>query len=101
MRFKNINIVSLIEMFFSDEGVERKFSYKLLEKGDNKEMICYFELENKDMFELRVEVENDEYVNVFLLKHISSEPYELCFVNYLTNISELMSTLSYINKLYI
>jgi hypothetical protein len=101
MRFKNINLASLIEMLFAVGESPTKFSYKLVDKFEKKEMICYFQLENDDLFELTVEIEDQEYLNVLLVKHISSKPYELCFVNYLTNISELITTLTYINNIYI
>ncbi len=101
MRFKNINVVSLIEMFFSSDDFDKKFSYKLLENEHSKEMICFFTEENKDTLELRVQVEDNEYLNVLLIKHIDSQPYEMCFLNYLTSIHELMSTIGYVNNLYI
>lgn len=101
MRFKNINLASLVEMLFTSEDSSKKFSYKLVSKANKEEMISYFHCENDDLFELTIEIEDFEYINVLLIKHISSKPYELCFVNYLTGVNELISTLNYINNIYI
>lgn len=90
-----------VEMYFLPMLTsDLKFSHKKMSNDDLETMICYFE-KNGEKYQLDVQLEDNEYINILLAKIIDHNPVDLGFMNYLTTFSEMTISLNFLMKLYL
>lgn len=105
MNFNEIK--ETVEFFFlpSDFNFSHKISNEENEHSEPVQtMTCYLTkegLDGDDSYELSIQLEDESYINLHLKKIIKHNPFEIGFVNYLTNIGEMTATLSFFSKLYL
>lgn len=99
-----IRLKETIEIYFSSmatgtEGV--LYSHKIMPSVEGLEtMVCYLEKDNQK-YQLDIQLEDKEYINILLIKIVDHKPVDLGFVNYLTNSTEMLLSLNFLVRLYL